>query len=240
MSDVAQFHIRVADIGVSVSSRGALTEQICRPYLSEDKRTDIRLYTTSAHILAKQRELPIGLTNEQAECICLHEKLSLSLLPYDAFVLHAALISYRGRGYAIVAPRGVGKTTHAKLWQKAFGSDVRMINGDKPIVRLQSDGTFCAYGTPWCGKEGLGENASVPLCGICLLTRGETDSVRPVSDREYVEMLIRQVVFPSERETMDRSAKLLARMIRTVPAVAAECTMNQQAAYVVCRALTER
>jgi hypothetical protein len=161
-------------------------------------------------------------------------------LPYRAFVLHAALISYRGRGYAIVAPRGGGKTTHAKLWQRAFGSEVAIINGDKPIVRQMADGTFRAYGSPWCGKEGLGENASVPLCGICFLSKADTDTVRPLSgDREYVESLIRQVVFPPERASMDAGARLLAALIRTVPAVAAGCTPTEHAAELVRRALTE-
>lgn len=234
---MARFHIRVADINVEMIARGELTERICRPYLIDNGRTDLRVYTTAAQIGVKQRAMPIRLTDEQAECICLHENLSLQLLPFDAFVLHAALISYRGRGYAFVAPRMGGKTTHAKLWRARFGDDVRLINGDKPIVRWQKDGTFAAYGTPWCGKEELGENAAVPLCGVCFLSKGSEDVAREVTEREYLHMLIRQVVFPPDRSLMDRSAKLLARFIRTVPAVAAECTMTEHAAETVLRAL---
>ncbi len=231
------FKICVAGIYVSVRARYALTERICRPYRTDDARNDLTLFVTTADIEKKRRSLPIGLDEEQAECICLHEQLALKLLPYQAFVLHAALIDYRGRGYAIVAPRGVGKSTHAKLWMDAFGSDVRVINGDKPIVRLGADGVFRAYGTPWCGKEGWGENDAVPLSGICLLERGERDEIRRVTEREYVEGVIGQVVFPAERATMSRSARLLADMTRRVPAIAARCTVSEQAARAVCRAL---
>ena len=233
------FHIRVAELDVAVSCRGALTERICRPYMTDSKRTDIKLYTTTNDIAIKQKSLSIGLSDEQAECICLHEQLSLRLVNFDAFVMHAALISYQGKGYAIVAPRGGGKTTHATLWKDSFGDAVRIVNGDKPIVRLGKDGTFMAYGTPWCGKEGLGENAAVPLCGICFLSKASTDRVRPVDEREYLELLIRNVVFPADRGSMDRGAKLLAHLIRTVPAVAAECTPTEQAAIMVCQALTK-
>jgi hypothetical protein len=196
------------------------------------------VFATSAEISAKRRALAIGLDDEAAECICLHENFSLKLLPYHAFVMHAALISYQGRGYAIVAPRGGGKTTHARLWQSVFGSDVHIINGDKPVIRQQKDGTFLGYGTPWCGKEGVGENASVPLCGICFLKQAEVDEVRPVcSDEEYVKALIRQVVFPPERACMDEGARLLAALIRSVPAVVASCTMGESAARMVYHAL---
>ena len=232
------FKIRVAELNIAVACRGALTERICRPYMISDARTDVRIFTTSADVARKQRELPIGLSDEQAECIALHEQLSLRLADHDAFVLHAALISYKGKGYAIVAPRGGGKTTHAKLWLSCFGDDARIINGDKPIVRLQKDG-FVGYGTPWCGKEALGENAAVPLCGICFVSKGEQDRVRKIDEREYLDLLIGNVVFPADRSSMDRGAKLLARLIRTVPAIAAECTMTEQAAKTVCRALTE-
>lgn len=234
------FKICVAGIFVSVRARYALSERICRPYRTDDVRSDLTLFVTTADIEKKRRSLPIGLDAEQAECICLHEQLALRLLPFDAFVLHAALLEYRGRGYAIVAPRGVGKSTHAGLWLDAFGKDVRVINGDKPIVRRAKDGRFSAYGTPWCGKEGWGVNASVPLSGICLLERGERDEARSVSEREYLEGVIGQVVFPVERATMSQSARLLAGMIRRVPAIAARCTINEQAARMVCRALTDK
>lgn len=231
------FKICVAGIYVSVCARYALSERICRPYMTDSPRSDLSLFVTTAEIEKKRRTLAIGLDEEQAECICLHEQLALKLLPYDAFVLHAALIDYGGRGYAIVAPRGVGKSTHAALWRETFGERVRIINGDKPIVRLGKDGLFYAYGTPWCGKEGWGENAAVPLSGICLLGRGEQNTTRQVSEQEYVEGVIGQVVFPAERATMSRSARLLAHMIRTVPAVAATCDRSNRAAQTVFRAL---
>ena len=233
------FHIRVAELDAHVSCQGALTERICRPYMTDGARTDIRLYTTAGRIARMKQRLAIGLSDEQAECICLHEALALRLVSFDAFVMHAALISYQGKGYAIVAPRGGGKTTHARLWKDCFGDAVRIVNGDKPIIRLQRDGSFTAYGTPWCGKEGLGENAAVPLCGICLLSQGREDRVWAVDEREYLDLLIRNVVFPPDRQSMDRGAKLLSRLIRTVPAIAAECTATEQAARAVCRALTE-
>lgn len=235
---MAHFKIKVADLLIDVVARGELTARICEPYLADSAFTDISIYATPAQIKKKMASLPIPLTEEQAECICLHENLALKLVYHDAFVLHAALLSYKGKGYAIVAPRGVGKTVHANLWKKRFGDDVTIINGDKPILRRQSDGTYLAYGTPWCGKEGQGINASVTLDGICLLSRGARDIVRPVTPEGYVSGVIRQVVFPTDTPAMIRGAHLLGDLIRAVPAVGAECTPNESAADMVLQALS--
>jgi hypothetical protein len=234
---MAHFKIKVADLLVDVVARSELTARICEPYLVDSAFTDISIYATPAQIKKKIASMPIPLTEEEAECICLHENLALRLVYHDAFVLHAALLSYKGRGYAIVAPRGVGKTVHANLWQKRFGDDVKIINGDKPILRRQSNGTYLAYGTPWCGKEGQGINTSVPLCGICLLSRGARNIVRPVNAEGYVSGIIRQVVFPTDTPSMIRGAHLLGDLIRTVPAIAAECTPTEDAAALVLQAL---
>jgi hypothetical protein len=125
------------------------------------------------------------------------------------------------------------------MWKAKFGDDVTIINGDKPILRRQSDGTYLAYGTPWCGKEGQGINAAVPLCGICLLSRGSRDLIKPVTVASYVDGIIRQVVFPTDTPSMIRGAHLLGDLIRTVPAIAAECTPTPNAAATVMRALIE-
>jgi hypothetical protein len=236
---MAHFKIKVADLLIDVVAKGELTARICEPYLVDSAFTDISIYATPAQIKKKMASMPIPLTEEQAECICLHENLALKLVYHDAFVLHASLISYNGKGYAIVAPRGVGKTVHTNMWKAKFGDDVTIINGDKPILRRQSDGTYLAYGTPWCGKEGQGINAAVPLCGICLLSRGSRDLIKPVTVTSYVDGIIRQVVFPMDTPSMIRGAHLLGDLIRTVPAIAAECTPTPNAAATVMRALTE-
>jgi hypothetical protein len=236
---MAHFKIKVADLLIDVVAKGELSARICEPYLVDSAFTDISIYATPAQIKKKMASMPIPLTEEQAECICLHENLALKLVYHDAFVLHASLISYKGKGYAIVAPRGVGKTVHTNMWKAKFGDDVTIINGDKPILRRQSDGTYLAYGTPWCGKEGQGINAAVPLCGICLLSRGSRDLIKPVTVASYVDGIIRQVVFPTDTPSMIRGAHLHGDLIRTVPAIAAECTPTPQAAATVMRALIE-
>mgnify|MGYP004659877389 CR=1 FL=1 len=231
------FQIRVADLVMEITARGRLTEEICQEYRCHSSFIHLSAYATPKEIVAKQQSIPIGLTQEQAECMCLYDKICLQLVRYDAFLLHAAVVQCEGRTYAFVAPRGEGKTTHAHLWREAYGTNVRILNGDKPIIRRMTDGRYWAYGTPWCGKEREQVNAGAPLDGVCFLSRGETDSVRSVGAAEYLDLLIHQVVFPEDSASMNRGAKLLAGFISDVPAVAATCTMNVHAVFPVRAAL---
>ena len=57
------------------------------------------------------------------------------MLGYDAFLFHAAVVSYAGCGYAFAAKSGTGKSTHVAQWMHALGDRVTVVNGDKPLLR---------------------------------------------------------------------------------------------------------
>jgi hypothetical protein len=231
---VKTFKIHVAGLYVTVSARGALTYDICRPYLTDAPWSDITIYATPKEIAQKKKSIPFPMTDEQAECIVLSDQLSLKLLPHQAFLLHAAVITKDGRSYAFCAPRGVGKTTHVTMWEQSFGAqNIQVINGDKPIIRRAKDGRFYAYGTPWCGKELLGTPCGVPLDCITFIERGTDNRVSALSMREYLDRLIGQVVFPADERSMNRGAALLADFIRETPAALVRCDMTPQAAKAV-------
>ena len=39
------------------------------------------------------------------------------------------------------------------------------------------DGKAYAYGTPWCGKDGINQNKKVPLQGICFLIQSKENNI---------------------------------------------------------------
>jgi hypothetical protein len=70
---------------------------------------------------------------------------------------------------------------------------------------------------------------------ITFIKRGERDEVCAVTEREYLDLLIGQVVFPSDERSMTRGAALLAEFMRATPAARADCTMTANAAKAVYR-----
>ena len=68
----------------------------------------------------------------------------------NSFLLHSAVFEVNDSGVALAAHSGTGKTTHMLLWQKLLGDKLKIINGDKPIIRFfeNEPETPYAYGTP--------------------------------------------------------------------------------------------
>ena len=84
-----------------------------------------------------------------------------ALVLHGGFYLHASAVVFDGRAYLFSGPSGAGKSTHSRLWQAAFPG-VQVINDDKPALR-RLQGVWYAYGTPWCGKDGINRNEKAPL-----------------------------------------------------------------------------
>lgn len=82
----------------------------------------------------------------------LYRKICTRMLDYDAFLFHAAIVSYAGRGFAFAAKSGTGKSTHVAQWMRALGGDVTVVNGDKPILRWRTGGSCRA--SRWDAQRG--------------------------------------------------------------------------------------
>ncbi|MCD8090100.1 MAG: hypothetical protein LUD81_05665 [Clostridiales bacterium] len=166
---------------------------------------------------------------KDCESNCLYRKICFAMPRYDAFLLHAAAVALDGAGYAFTAPGGTGKSTHIGYWMKEFGGRAVIVNGDKPIIRLMKD-RFYICGTPWRGKECLGNSDIVPLKGICLLERGLKNEIRPADNDTIIDRIFNQVLLPDEPELVVKQLELMDRLIESVPVYVLKCSMSQEAA----------
>ena len=130
------FTIEIAGIPIAVDNRFRSTKQLFRDYLSDG----LPLLTVSASEEEMKQEA--GSVSARAEQLCIIRKMGLSLTDYGAFLMHAAIIDVDGQGVGFTARSGTGKTTRVLLWKKAFGDRVKVVNGDKPILRFQKDGLY--------------------------------------------------------------------------------------------------
>ena len=158
---------------------------------------------------------------------------------FQAYLLHCAVIEYNGEGYAFAAKSGTGKSTHIELWRKKFGENVHIVNGDKPIMRFV-DNRLIAYGTPWCGKEGLNSNTSVPIKAICFIERAENNSIRRINTDEAISRIFHQVLALQDIQTVDAMVPLLDKTLRKVPCYVLGCNISEQAAEVAYNGMNEK
>ena len=161
---------------------------------------------------------------------------------HGSFIAHAAAVEYDGLAYAFMAPSGTGKSTHIKLWMDTFGPDATVINGDKPILRLdktpEGEPQIVACGSPWAGKEGWQTNTSAPLAGLCFLSRSNADSCHRISTAEAFDSAVRQIYMPSDPVSALRTLDFVDVLLQSVPLYRLSCTMKKTAVKASFEAMT--
>ena len=215
------FTVEIAGIPVGIESRFGSTREIYREYLS-GRKPWVTVSASEVEMAAEGQDTP-----EENEQLCLYRKIALLMMNYNAFLMHAAVINIDGHGVLFTAESGTGKTTRVLLWKKAFGKRMMVVNGDKPILRFVRDQLF-ACGTPWRGKEHMGENTSVPMRAVCFLERGEEVSIRRMDTKEIMKRLFKQVLVPNNPKMMAIFMNLMERFVREVPFYLYTCNMYKE------------
>ena len=203
---------RIADLIVDIPEAGGMAPR-CQAYLTTGQApVDITI--------SEDRYKPDrweGLTCEQTCYMESGYHFYANLLRFSGMMLHASALEYEGKAYLFSGPSTVGKSTHTRQWQETFGPGVRVLNDDKPALRLV-DGKWYAYGTPWCGKDGINENRKAPLAGICFLKQAEENRIRRLKPVEAVGYICSQTVYNlSKQENIDRMLSCVDALVRDIP-----------------------
>jgi len=149
--------------------------------------------------------------------------------PYNGLMLHASAAALGGRAYLFSGPCGRGKSTHTRLWQQTFGEAVQVFNDDKPALR-RLDGRWYAYGTPWCGKDGINLNQKWPLGGICFLEKSQENRIRRLSAAEALPLILAQTTYRLPPQYMELLLASLDSLLREIPVFLLENRSEEAAA----------
>lgn len=215
------FVIRMGGLPIGIITRYDSTRELFRDYLTNEL-PELIVSVSEEEMLLEDDEI-----SEHTEQMAINRKIASSLIDYDAFLMHAAVISVDSQGIGFAAASGVGKTTRALLWKKTLRNRVKVVNGDKPILRFMDDGIH-AFGTPWRGKEKLGDNSNVPMKAMCFIERGDDVSLRRMTPDEAAIRLMRQVLIPKEPWQVQPFISLLERFVQTVPFYLYTCNQDKE------------
>ena len=148
---------------------------------------------------------------------------------YNGLMLHASAAALGGRAYLFFRPCGRGKSTHTHLWQQTFGEAVQVFNDDKPALR-RLDGRWYAYGTPWCGKDGINLNQKWPLGGICFLEKSQENRIRRLPAAEALPLILAQTTYRLQPHSMELLLASLDSLLREIPVFLLENRPEEAAA----------
>lgn len=223
------FLIRLAELTVAIDHQYDYIQSMCKDYVVQTGAVDFSVSVTEQDILAEGNvaEFFPG----YLESLAIYRKIAERLPDYDGFLMHGVLLEIEGTGITFLAKSGVGKTTHAKLWQEFLGGKAAIINGDKPLVRLEN-GQVMAFGTPWAGKENLQINRSTALNKICFIERAETNICRRIGPAEGLMRLIPQVYRSKSEAGRHKTLDLLSNLAGQASFYVMECNTDISAALV--------
>jgi len=203
---------KIADLFAEIPEKGDLNIR-CQPYKCDNtNKIDIEISVND-----------LGITKQSYSNDILDVYLNSGflfyrqLLRYNGMMLHASAVALGGRAYLFSGPCGMGKSTHTRLWQQIFGENAVVFNDDKPALRRMDDRWY-AYGTPWCGKDGINVNMKVPLAGICFLKRGKENRIRRITGMEALSGVLAQTLrrFKDE-ENLNLMLSHTDKLIREIP-----------------------
>ena len=230
MADRRDFTINIAGLEVRMLARFPFAEKLCADFIVPCGNADFSVSVDSGEIEAEKAQYGNRpFSDGYCEGICLYRAIAERLPLFGGFVFHGAAVTIEGKGYVFAAPSGTGKTTHISLLLKNYPADVKIVNGDKPIIR-KIDGEWRICSTPWAGKEGWNSNTTAPLCGIVLVCRAAENSIARVTPEEHFDGVIRQVYIPTDPDAQILTYDLLDEMAQNVCFYRLECNMDDSAA----------
>ena len=231
---------KIADIIVEYTAKYDELRQLSEPFVYDgDRKADIKLSVKDEYLNSLLSRAVEGTTIGEIEDYAIATQFNRAAINYGTMLVHSSALIYDGGAYLFSADSGVGKSTHTKLWLKAFGDKVHIMNDDKPVVKLYDDRAV-AFGTPFDGGSGIALNESYPLSAIIFVERGEQNSVRIPDSREIIQKLYFQTARMVDRETAEKMLVNMEKLISLTRFYVLTCNMDISAAYTAYNSIIEK
>lgn len=213
MEQQRKYTISLAGIEIPLRFRFPETVNYFKKYLCSDAIQKRPLYVNNDLWErlrdAENEKLPGSWT----EFYQLSGLVSRFLLNYNCCIYHGAAFYWHGMAWIITAPSGVGKTTQLFLWQKLFGTEIEVINGDKPVIKCCNNGTVFVYPSPWNGKEGFSGDKTGRLGGIIILEQSDHNEIKRLDVCSSMIPIYRQFLYYADYEDEIRAVGYLQKVI---------------------------
>ncbi len=163
---------------------------------------------------------------------------AIATAPYNTALFHAAVVSYKDRGYLFLGKSGTGKSTHARLWLKHIaGTD--LLNDDNPVVRIFDGARAVVYGSPWSGKTPCYKNQKFALGGFVLLSQAPYNKIARLRGVQAFAALVPCISGKRwERVIADGLHKTENALAMNVPVWYLECLPDEASAKLCCETVS--
>ena len=235
------FTLSIADQNILCNVNYEYSLKYCKDYLTDDPAdfcVEIKQEDILDEFKWQEAQNDGNRSDAYIESLALYRKICTQLALRNTVLIHGSSLMKDGNAFLFCAPSGTGKSTHTRLWREVYGSDVVMINDDKPLVRVSKDGSPMIYGTPWNGKHHIGAPISAPLRNICFLERSENNSIYPVNKIDAFQRLLQFTFRPDSPLEMSSVLGTIDQTVQFADFWQLKCNMDPQAAVISCEGMT--
>ena len=154
--------------------------------------------------------------------------------------IHASVTMKDHRGYLFLGNSGTGKSTHSQLWINNI-EGCSLLNDDNPVLRIDENGVFRVYGSPWSGKTPCYRNMDVPIGALVKLRQAKQNVIRKLSVTEAYA-----TIYPSftgmkfVKEMADAYHATNFKLISTVPFYELDCLPDADAAFLCYKTVSKQ
>lgn len=246
--------IKIAGICIGIRPLSEGFDKFCSDYIVEEKadfilsaseedleeeERRIKEYAEEAEKTESADSINVDELSElEIEKLWVYRQIAERIPEYGALLIHATAVRVDGSAYLFLGPSGAGKTTHAKLWKRYFGDRMRVINDDKPLIRLTDD-EILVCGSPWSGKERWQNRITAPLRGCICINQAEENRIDLMTHEASWEVIMNQVYRGRDPETVRRTLELVDIMKERAPVYRLECNRNYEAVEVAFAAVSD-
>ncbi|MBE5742483.1 MAG: hypothetical protein E7360_04075 [Clostridiales bacterium] len=218
----------IADLRIKINNKFSFTDRFCKDYLSNDQDSAVDIEVeVSEDEFKKERDSVQNFSDGYIENLAIYRKICEQMPERNRFLMHTAVLEYKGNAYAFLGKSGTGKSTHTGLWLKNL-EGAKILNGDKPIIGYH-DGVFTVYGTPWMGKERFGYNGKAPLKSLCFLEQAKVNEISLIPVEDVAQRLFIQLLMPVDFIGVAKTLELADSLVKSVPSYLLKCDISDEA-----------
>lgn len=171
---------------------------------------------------------------EQMQNQCIRLDKIVALLPIrqilnwnNGFLFHASRIEVEQKAILFTGPSGIGKTTHANLWE-TYENAVHLCN-DRTIIRSQN-GHWNTYGYYEDGSEPIANSKQLPLGAIVMLMQDTENSICRINGTVAVKNLIQQVFLDRwDYKMFSNVIDMVTKLLDEIPVYCLRCRPDKTA-----------
>ena len=232
--------LKIADFNWEINEKYDTLSKEGKDFIASFSDADFSLTVSDKDLILENSLSEFPCSKSYLEYVAVLRKMAEILPLNDGFVLHSACIDVEGEGVAFLAPSGTGKTTHLISWIKYLKDKVTIVNGDKPIVRFIDD-TPLAYGTPWMGKEKLGQNTKTTLKHLCFIERGPENKALEITKEEAIDKILNQIYMPKNNpEATFKIIELANKLLSSCKLWTIYCNLDENAGEITYKTIIKK